>query len=131
MNRSQIMSRIRSKDTTIELLVRKKLWSLGYRYRKNYKKIFGTPDLCFISKKIAVFLDSDFWHGRIYQDTGKLPKANREYWKKKLERNIQRDIDVNGKLREEGWTVIRIWESDIKSNFDICINKITTLLDKK
>lgn len=119
------MSKIKSKDTSCELIVRKKLWSLGYRYRKNYKKVFGTPDICFISKKVAIFIDSEFWHGKTYLEKGKLPATNTSFWKQKFERNIKRDLEVNKKLKEEGWDVVRIWESDIKKDLQSCIRKIT------
>lgn len=128
MTRSENMSRIRSKDTSIELIVRKKLWSLGFRYRKNYKKIIGCPDICFVSKKVAVFLDSEFWHGKTYQETGKLPSTNTEYWKNKIEKNILRDKKVNKELEQNGWTVIRLWEKDIRADLETCIKAITVHL---
>lgn len=80
--------------------------------------------------KLAIFCDSEFWHGKFYLE-GKIPKSNREYWFKKLERNIQRDKEVNQKLQEEGWTVFRFWEKDIKTNTQSCVEKILDWLRNK
>jgi DNA mismatch endonuclease, patch repair protein len=124
MNRSEIMSKVRSTNTSIELLMRKALWEKGLRYRKNDKNVFGKPDIVFKGKKIAIFCDSEFWHGKQFLETGKLPKNNREYWEKKIERNIARDILVNKTLQEDGWTVLRFWEKDIRKNLDGCVSKI-------
>lgn len=107
------MSRIRSKGTTLEIKFRKSLWKLGLRYRKNSPEYFGKPDLIFISKKTAIFLDSCFWHG--CKQHCRLPGSNREYWFSKIQRNTQRDKKVNSKLRKQGWHVLRIWEHDLKS----------------
>lgn len=130
MTRSENMSRIRGKDTSIEIKLRKALWSRGIRYRKNCKDIFGKPDICFKTKKVAVFCDSEFWHGKIYLEENKVPKTNTEYWIKKLERNIARDIAVKEKLQADGWTVLRFWEKDIKKNIDECITQIQNVLQK-
>lgn len=122
--RKKNMQNIKSKDTKPELLLRKALWAEGVRYRLHGKDIFGKPDIYIKSKKIAIFVDSDFWHGRLYQEGKSIPKSNKDYWIPKLERNIQRDKDVNKTLEEEGWVVLRFWESDIKSNIKNCIAKI-------
>lgn len=128
LSRSEIMSKIRSKDTSCELKVRKRLWQLGYRYRKNHRKVCGTPDICFLGKKVVIFIDSEFWHGKTYLDTGKLPATNTEFWKEKFERNIERDKKVNETLINDGWKVLRFWEKEIQKNFEECINKIVTTL---
>jgi len=129
MTRSENMRRIRSEDTSIEKILRKALWKEGVRYRKNCKDIFGKPDICFKKYKLVIFCDSEFWHGKFYLE-GKVPKNNQDYWIKKLERNIARDKEVNEKLQQEGWTVFRFWEKDIKHNTQECVEKILTWLRK-
>ncbi len=112
------MSRIRSKDTAIELSLRKELWSRGLRYRKNVKSIPGKPDIAFIGKKIAVFCDSEFWHGFDWDNRKQEIKTNREYWIPKIERNMERDSEVNSILAQDGWVVIRFWGKQIQK--DVC-----------
>ena len=125
----KIMSAIKSKDTEPELIIRKELWRRGYRYRVNYKKLPGKPDIVFTKAKVVVFCDGDFWHGHNWALRG-LPsleeelKSYSEFWKKKILRNIERDNENNAKLAECGWTVIRLWESDIRKNLDDCILQI-------
>lgn len=126
MTRSENMSRIRSGNTGIELMLRKELYKRGYRYRINDKTVFGKPDIVFKKKKIAVFCDSEFWHGKDYLE-GKKPKSNTDYWYKKIERNIERDKEVNQKLTEEGWAVLRFWGKDIQKKLDECIQIIEKL----
>lgn len=121
--RSKIMSKIKSSNTQPEITLAKALWSLGYRYRKNNKTVFGKPDFTFKKLKIAIFVDSEFFHGKDWE-TRKKPQTNPEYWIKKIERNMQRDIEVNHYLLEKGWTVIRFWTKEIKDNLDGCIAKI-------
>jgi len=130
LTRSQIMSRIKSKDTSIEILLRKAVWQKGLRYRKNCKDIFGKPDLCFKGKKIAIFCDSSFWHGKNYLE-GERFKTNADFWEKKILRNIERDKEVNKKLEEEGWTVLRFWDKEIKNNLEQCIDKIVETYKEK
>ena len=118
------MRRIKSKDTKIEILLRKKLWQLGYRYRKNVKEIFGKPDIVFSKYKIAVFCDSEFWHG-INWETGKdRIKSNKIYWETKIQRNIDRDKKVNEYLENDGWIVIRLRGEMILKQTDECIEII-------
>lgn len=115
--RSEIMSHIRSKNTTPELLLfelAKELWREGYRYRKHYKKLPGTPDLAFPAQKVAVFIDSEFWHGKDFAEwRDRLPK---EYWRDKIERNIKRDKEIDSELDSLGWTVIRFWAKELKKS---------------
>jgi DNA mismatch endonuclease (patch repair protein) len=92
--RKKNMRNIKSKDTKPELLLRKALWSKGIRYRLHGKDIFGKPDIYIKSKKIAIFVDSDFWHGKLYKEGKAIPKSNQEYWISKLERNIERDKKI-------------------------------------
>ncbi len=124
ISRSENMSRIRGADTTIELALRKGLKKIGYRFRINDKSVFGKPDIVFKSKKLAVFCDSEFWHGKDYLRSRKLPKTNTAFWKNKIRANIERDKEVNRYLRSHGWQVVRIWAKDIKHNVTRCIVRI-------
>lgn len=127
--RSEIMSRIRSKDTKIEIIFRKALWREGFRYSKNSDKYFGKPDLVLPKYKTVIFLDSCFWHN--CPKHGYLPKSNLKYWKKKIERNKQRDKEVNQYYKKEGWKVMRIWEHEIQKNPEKSIGKIVKFLKLK
>lgn len=127
---SYTMSRIRGKDTTIELMLRKRLWQLGLRYRKHYN-VFGKPDIVFTKQKLAIFCDSDFWHGFDWKNQKKSLKSNRSYWISKIEGNISRDKLVTKKLKDEGWTVLRFWEHELRKNLDFCANRILKVLEKK
>jgi len=129
--RRKNMQAIRSNDTSIELMLRKELWRRGIRYRKNCKIIAGSPDLVFIGKKVAVFCDSDFWHGRNWEEKKTGIKSNRDYWIPKIERNIQRDADVNLKLVSDGWIVLRFWESEIRSSVSECADGIEKCLNNR
>ncbi|CBK95944.1 T/G mismatch-specific endonuclease [[Eubacterium] siraeum 70/3] len=122
--RHRNMQAVKNKDSEIELLLRKELWSRGLRYRKNSKRVFGHPDIVFMGKKIAVFCDSEFWHGYDWVHKKEDIKSRRDFWIPKIERNIQRDIEVNETLRSEGWTVLRFWGKEIKKNLDECADKI-------
>lgn len=119
--RKKIMQAVKSKDTKIELALRKGLWDRGYRYRKNYKKVIGKPDIAFVSKKIAIFCDSEFWHGYQWKTRKKEIKSNRKFWIAKIERNIERDIEVNSKLQDMGWSVLRFWGKEIEKNLQMCV----------
>ncbi|MFY9382938.1 MAG: very short patch repair endonuclease [Acetomicrobium sp.] len=127
---NQIMRKVKSKDSEIEVLLRKELWKRGLRYRKNVKNICGKPDIVFLSKKVAIFCDSEFWHGFDWENRKKDFKKNREYWIPKIERNIRRDQDVNEKLASEGWTVLRFWGEDIKKHVEECADIIEKVLRK-
>jgi DNA mismatch endonuclease (patch repair protein) len=128
INRSENMSRIKGKDTSIEIRLRKALWEEGIRYRKNCKDIFGRPDICFKGKKVVVFCDSEFWHGKYYLEKKYIPKTNTKYWIEKFKKNIERDKVVNQVLEKEGWAVLRFWEEDINKDLDTCLEKIKSLL---
>lgn len=125
------MRRVKSKDSNIELMLRRELWSRGLRYRKNVTKIVGKPDIAFLGKKVAVFCDSEFWHGFNWEERKKDFKSNQDFWIPKIERNIQRDIEVNKQLTEEGWVVLRFWGRDIKRNCSECADKIQESLNEK
>ena len=125
--RRKAMQNIKSKDTSIEVKLRKALWHKGYRYRKNYKILPGTPDIVLTKYKIAIFCDSDFFHGKDWYQVLKprLEKgSNPEYWVKKIERNMKRDSENDKALLFLGWTVIHFWGSEIQKNIDECIKVI-------
>ena len=130
ISRSENMRRIKSKDTTIEILLRKELWKRGLRYRKNVKDIYGKPDIVFKGKKLAVFADSEFWHGKQLLEGKYIPKTNTEFWVKKITRNIERGKEVNEKLKEDGWTVLRFWETDIRKKLLACADNVEEKLNK-
>lgn len=124
------MKNIKGQDTSIELILRSALWKKGYRYRKNYKKLVGKPDIVLIKYKIAIFCDSEFWHGKDWDvlkerlDKG----SNPQYWIKKITRNMERDDAVNKKLRMLGWSVVRFWGKDIVRNTDECVKIIEEII---
>jgi len=118
------MSRIHCKDTQIELKLRKELWSRGLRYRKNDKSVEGKPDIVFKGPKVAVFCDSEFWHGYDWEHRKEDLKTNRDFWINKIERNMQRDYQVNRILGEQGWVVLRFWGKDIQKNLTQCADII-------
>jgi DNA mismatch endonuclease (patch repair protein) len=122
--RHKNMSHIRSKDTSIELLLRKALWHEGIRYKKNLKTLPGNPDIAITKYKIAVFCDGELWHGKNWEMRKETISTNRDYWVTKIERNITRDNENEKKLENMGWVVIRFWGEKIKKNLFDCINEI-------
>lgn len=114
----------KSKDTKPELLLRSELWKRGLRYRKNYKKLVGKPDIVFVGKKIAIFVDGKMWHGYDWENQKNDFKSHREFWIPKIERNIERDKEVTEQLHSDGWTVLRFWDFDIRKNLSTCVSKI-------
>ena len=125
------MSRVKNKDSDIELTLRRALWSRGLRYRKNSKAVFGHPDIVFIRKKVAVFCDSEFWHGYDWENKKDDFKSNQSFWIPKIERNMVRDCEVNEKLTQEGWTVIRFWGKQIKKDTARCVEIIEKAVKEK
>lgn len=124
--RSKTMSKIRGKDTSIELALRKALWHKGYRYRKNYKELPGSPDICITKYKLAIFCDSEFFHGKDWEVLKpKVEKGNNgEYWVKKIQENINRDDRNDKELMFLGWTVIHFWGKEILKNTEECVKVI-------
>ena len=122
--RRKNMQAVKNKDSQIELLLRQELWSRGLRYRKNVNRIYGKPDIVFIGKKVAVFCDSEFWHGYNWEERKKDFKSHQEFWIPKIERNMERDAEVTAKLESTGWTVIRFWGNEIKKNTAQCADII-------
>lgn len=129
--RRRNMQAIRSKDTTIELRLRKTLWERGVRYRKNYKKLIGKPDIAITKYKIAVFCDSDYWHGYDWENRNQRIKSNRDYWVPKIERNMERDREVTSALQNEGWLVLRFWEWQIRKHLDECVEAILQAIESR
>ena len=129
--RRKNMQAVKNKDSQIELLLRKELWSRGLRYRKNVNRIYGKPDIVFIGKKIAVFCDSEFWHGYNWEERRKDFKSHQEFWIPKIERNMERDAEVTAHLESEGWTVIRFWGNEIKKNTAQCADIIEKAVHSK
>lgn len=124
--RHKNMKNIKNKDTSIEVTLRKALWNKGYRYRKNDKRLPGKPDIVLTKYKIAIFCDSEFFHGKDWEvlrpqlERGK----NADFWIKKISKNQQRDEEVNKQLQYLGWTVIRFWGKDITKHTDECVQVI-------
>lgn len=125
------MRQVKNKDSAIEIALRKELWRRGIRYRKNVSKVFGKPDLAFIGKKVAVFCDSEFWHGYDWENKQKEIKSRREFWIPKIERNMARDHEVNERLKSEGWIVLRFWGKEIKKNVSACADIIENTLEAR
>ncbi len=124
--RSEIMSKIRSKNTKAELVVFRELRKRKIHFQKHYQKVAGSPDIAIPSRKIAIFIDGDFWHGRNFiKSKSRLPK---KYWRKKIESNIIRDRKKRAKLKRQGWKVLRIWESAILKNKGNALEKVQKLL---
>lgn len=128
--RSKNMSAIKSKGTKDEVRLAKALWHLGYRYRKNDKTVLGKPDLTFKKYKVAVFVDSEFFHGKNWLIEKQRIKSNQEFWYKKIERNMERDKEVNQYLLSDNWTLLRFWSKEIKNNLEVCVNMIVDVLKK-
>ena len=124
--RHRNMSNIKSKDTSIELKLRKAWWEKGYRYRKNYNKLPGKPDIVLTKYKIVIFCDSEFFHGKDWEKLKlQLEKGkNSEFWINKISKNIERDEKIEKELEFMGWTVIRFWGKDINKNVDECVKVV-------
>lgn len=125
--RHRNMVSIKSKDSKIELLLRKKLWEAGIRYRKNYSKLPGKPDIAITKYKIAVFCDSEFFHGKDWDSTLKpqlLRGSNADFWIHKISSNMKRDAEVNDELKRLGWVVVRFWGKDIIKDPDRCVEAV-------
>lgn len=125
------MQAVKATGSKIEIALAKALFASGYRYRKNDKTVFGKPDLTFKKLKIAIFVDSEFWHGKDWEIHKYDHKSNQDFWHQKIERNIQRDKDVNKALEESGWSVLRFWGKDIQKEINLCINKIEEIIKSR
>ena len=129
--RRKNMQAVKNSGSKIETMLQKELWHRGLHYRKNAKQVFGKPDIAFIGKKIAVFCDSEFFHGYDWENKKHEIKSHQEFWIPKIERNIQRDIEVNEKLKSEGWTVLRFWGKEIKKDVKSCADIIESAVRRK
>ena len=130
--RHKNMVAIKSKDTGIEVMLRKELWRRGIRgYRKNYKKLPGKPDIVFTKQKVAIFCDSEFWHGYDWENRKEDFKSRQDFWIPKIERNMERDKEVNEELSSLGWVVLRFWGKDIKKDVNNIADIIEIGLGKK
>lgn len=126
--RRELMGRIRGRDTRPEILLRQCVWTLGLRYRLQYRIGRTRPDMVFIGAKLAVFVDGCFWHGCPLHSTK--PKNNRDFWKQKLSRNVARDAEQTQWLESQGWRVLRIWEHEIDASPADCARRIAVMLGK-
>ena len=126
--RSQAMSHIKGKDTSIEVILRKALWHKGIWYRKNYKKLPGTPDIAITKYKIAIFCDSEFFHGYNWEIKKQKLGHNREYWIKKIERNMARDRENDFKLIALNWIPIHFWGQEIQKHTEECVQAVEDLI---
>lgn len=129
--RTKNMKAIRSQGTKDEVLLAKALWQKGYRYRKNDKTVFGKPDLTFKKYKIAIFVDSEYFHGKDWETEKLRIKSNRDFWWPKIEGNIKRDILVNETLISTGWTVLRFWSKELRKNKEDCLQVIVNGIEEK
>lgn len=118
------MSRVRLKGGTAETVLAKALWRQGYRYRKNDKRLPGSPDIAILKYQIAIFVDGEFWHGKDWETRKERLKRNRKYWIEKIEENMARDRCNDQLLTSAGWTPIHFWEKEIMKNLPACIAEI-------
>jgi len=127
--RSKNMRAIKSHDTKIEVILRKALWHQGIRYRKNFKVFSCKPDIVLTKYKIAIFCDGDFWHGKTTEKYS--IKTHTNYWNEKIKRNIERDLENTIELRDNGWTVLRFWGTEIKKDLENCLEEILKAIEIK
>lgn len=125
------MSKVRLKNGKAETILAKHLWHEGYRYRRNYKRLPGSPDITITRYHIAVFVDGEFWHGENWEERKAKLKHNREYWIEKIEENMARDKRVDDNLIEMGWIPVHFWEKQVLKNTDECVSAILELIDKR
>jgi DNA mismatch endonuclease Vsr len=128
--RRKNMQAIKSKGSKLETMLAKELWKRGFRYRKNDKRVFGVPDLTFFKHKIAVFVDSEFWHGKDWDRKKFDHKSNKNFWHQKIQRNIARDKEVNSFLEKNGWITLRFWGKEIQKELLTCIKKIEDTINE-
>lgn len=125
--RSKTMSAIRS-QSKLENRLSKALWRKGYRFRKNVRGLYGTPDIVIKKYKVVIFIDSCFWH--VCPIHGNKPKSNQEFWNKKLLRNQERDIEVSKYYKEHGWNIMRIWEHEVNNDIDRIVKEISDFIER-
>lgn len=134
---SAMMSQVKHKNSKAEISLRTKIWASGARYRLHDRRLPGKPDLVFPSARLAVFVDSDWWHGRILREQGEmalrshLRTSRQDWWVQKFKRNVERDEEVTRALTELGWRVIRIWESDVQKDATAAADRVLHLLGRE
>ena len=128
--RRKNMQAVKATGSKIESTLAKALFSCGHRYRKNDKKVFGKPDLTMKRYKLAIFVDSEFWHGKNWNKRKHDHKSNQDFWHNKIERNIKRDKEVNRQLKKDGWKVLRFWGKNINKNLNNCLKKIIETINE-
>ena len=129
--RRKNMQAVRATGSNIETAFAKALFARGYRYRKNDRKVFGKPDLTFKKIKLAIFIDGEFWHGKDWSIHKHDHKSNQAFWHQKIERNIQRDNEVNRQLKNDGWKVLRFWGKQVEKSLDICILETEKVINEQ
>lgn len=129
--RKKNMIAVKSKGSKIELIFESLLLKSGFEYYKNYTKVFGTPDFVISKYNIAIFIDSEFWHGKNWGIRKYDHKSNKKFWIKKISKNIERDVLVNKILKKNGWAVLRFWGNDVIKNSNYCILKLITVINDK
>jgi DNA mismatch endonuclease Vsr len=129
--RRKNMQAVKNKDSKIEKILRRALWKKGIRYRKNYSKLIGKPDIVLTKYRIAIFVDSEFWHGYDWEKKKYEIKTNKDFWINKIESNINRDIFVTNQLRNDGWIVLRFWGNEIINNLEQCIKAIEDTIRRR
>ena len=127
---SKRMANVHLKAGKAETTLARELWKKGFRYRKNYRKLPGSPDIAILKYRIAVFVDGEFWHGYDWENRKSKLKNNREYWIEKIEENIERDEQNNQLLVEMGWIPIHFWEREINKNLENCVKSLEKLIDQ-
>lgn len=125
------MARVRSSGSELETTLGKALWRAGIRYRKQYRRAVGKPDFALVSQKIAIFCDSSFWHGRGFPDAACQFKSNRDFWIRKIQRNIERDRLVVQLLEQAGWIVLRFWDDIIQRDVSHCVNVVLEAIEQR
>lgn len=118
------MARVKGKNTKPEKRLKKALWHTGLRYRSNRRRLPGKPDITFIKHKLVVFIDGSFWHGHDWEIRKKSIKSNRDFWIPKIERNMQRDREINHYYLSRGWTLLRFWDFEVKKELGVCVKKV-------
>ena len=118
------MSKVKLKGGKAETLLAKALWHHGYRYRRNDKRLPGSPDIAILKHRIAVFVDGEFWHGKDWETRKGRLKRNREYWIEKIEENMARDRRNDQKLLQAGWVPVHFWEKEVIKSLDACIAEV-------
>jgi len=122
--RSGNMAKIKGNNTKPEILFKKAIWNAGLRYRSNQRKLPGKPDITFIKYKLLIFIDGSFWHGHDWGSRRKEIKSNRAFWIPKIERNMQRDREINRHYLSRGWRVLRFWDFEVKNELGVCVQKV-------